>query len=123
MNRLTGIARFEQGIRNSRCIAVCGPIASADEASDFRAEHGAPGCRHVCNTWRLGQRVRFDDAGELHALAEKRATLKLDEHWRDDGLELVEELPVATQGAFVAELTARTRGRARVRQVAADRDL
>lgn len=64
MNRLTSVGRFEQSIRNSRFIAVCGPISTEQCASDFIAKHGAAGCRHVCYAWKIGERLRFDDAGE-----------------------------------------------------------
>jgi putative IMPACT (imprinted ancient) family translation regulator len=190
MNRLTGIARFEQTIRNSRFIGVCGPVENEAEAAGFIAEHGAPGCRHVCYAWKIGDRLRFNDAGEpggtagrpilaalehfeldyaivvvsrffggvklgtgglarayggtamevlalapieaivpmrrlrcavpfasageLHALAERVAANKLDEHWSGNGLELVVELPALAHSAFVEELTALTRGAARV---------
>lgn len=64
MNRLTGVARFEQSIRNSRFIGICGPIGSEADATAFIDEHGVSGCRHVCYAWKLGERLRFDDAGE-----------------------------------------------------------
>lgn len=64
MNRLTGVARFEQSIRNSRFIGICGPIVSEADATAFIDEHGVSGCRHVCFAWKLGERLRFDDAGE-----------------------------------------------------------
>jgi len=64
MNHLTGIARFEQTIRNSRFIGVCGPVETEQDASAFIVGHSAPGCRHVCYAWKIGERLRFDDAGE-----------------------------------------------------------
>ncbi|MDT8409891.1 MAG: YigZ family protein [Wenzhouxiangellaceae bacterium] len=64
MNRLIGTARFEQTIRKSRFIGVCGPAASEPEALGFIQTHGEPGCRHVCWAFRCGPLVRFDDAGE-----------------------------------------------------------
>lgn len=64
MNRITAIATVEQTIRKSRFIGVCGPVDSPEEAAEFVAEHGAEGCRHVAFAWRLGDAVRFDDAGE-----------------------------------------------------------
>lgn len=63
-NRLTGIATVEQLVRKSRFIAVCGPIDSVDDAERFIETHGAEGCRHVAFAWKLGEQVRFDDAGE-----------------------------------------------------------
>ncbi|MDX1625388.1 MAG: YigZ family protein [Wenzhouxiangellaceae bacterium] len=64
MNVLTGIGRHEQVVRKSRFVAVCGPVESPEAAARFVAEHGPPDCRHVCWAWRIGDRVRFDDAGE-----------------------------------------------------------
>ena len=63
-NRLTGIATVEQLIRKSRFIAICGPIDSVDAAERFIEAYGAEGCRHVAFAWKLGEQVRFDDAGE-----------------------------------------------------------
>lgn len=64
MNRLIGIAHTEQLIRKSRFVGVCGPVENPEDAARFIAEHGEPGCRHVCYAWRCGDQVRFDDAGE-----------------------------------------------------------
>ncbi|PKL96376.1 MAG: hypothetical protein CVV18_01945 [Gammaproteobacteria bacterium HGW-Gammaproteobacteria-8] len=190
MNCLIGIARFEQSIRNSRFIGVCGSVEREDQAAAFIAEHGAPGCRHVCFAWKIGDRLRFDDAGEpggtagrpilaalehfdldraivvvsryfggiklgtgglarayggtamatlalapievivpmqrlccavpfaasgeLHALAERSGAVKIDERWSSDGLELTLDLAIADHDAFIEELSALTRGAARV---------
>lgn len=64
MNRISRIGRFEQSIRNSRFIGVCGPADDETAARTFIQERGAPGCRHVCFAYRCGDTLRFDDAGE-----------------------------------------------------------
>lgn len=191
MNRLTGIARAEQTIRNSRFIGVAGPVDDPRQARGFIARHGEPGCRHVCFAWRIGGELRFDDAGEpggtagrpilaaiehhdldraivvvsrhfggiklgtgglarayggtamatlalaaiepiietrrlhctvafdaagdLHQLADRHGASKLAEDWNDHGLTLELELATAATDAFIADLTAVTRGNAAVK--------
>lgn len=64
MNRISRVGRFEQTIRNSRFIGVCGPADDEPAAQEFIRNHGEPSCRHVCFAYRCGDTVRFDDAGE-----------------------------------------------------------
>lgn len=78
MNRLTGIARFEQSVRNSRFIGVCGPVDDPEQARAFVEQHGEPGCRHVCYAWRIGDQVKFDDAGEPGGTAGRPVLTALD---------------------------------------------
>ncbi|MBL38116.1 MAG: hypothetical protein CMP07_06875 [Xanthomonadales bacterium] len=83
MNRITRVGRYEQTIRNSRFIGVCGPADDEAAARAFIAEHGAPGCRHVCFAYRCGETVRFDDAGEPGGTAGRPMLAALD-HWELD---------------------------------------
>lgn len=83
MNRICRIGRYEQTIRNSRFIGVCGPADDEAAARAFIAEHGAAGCRHVCFAWRCGETVRFDDAGEPGGTAGRPMLAALD-HWELD---------------------------------------
>lgn len=83
MNRLTGIARCEQTIRKSRFIGVCGPVGNETGAREFIETHGEPGCRHVCFAWRIGEQVRFSDAGEPGGTA-GRPILAAIEHFELD---------------------------------------
>lgn len=64
MNKLLGLGRFEQTVRKSRFVAICGPIDGVEDAADFIQQHGAKDCRHVCWAFRAGDNSRFDDAGE-----------------------------------------------------------
>lgn len=80
MNRIRRIGRFEQTIRNSRFIGVCGPADDEACARAFIREHGAPGCRHVCFAYRCGETIRFDDAGEPGGTAGRPMLAALD-HW------------------------------------------
>src|SRR6056297_563224 len=80
MNRICRVGQFEQTIRNSRFIGVCGPVDDEAAARAFITEHGAPGCRHVCYAYRCGDVVRFDDAGEPGGTA-GRPMLAALEHW------------------------------------------
>ncbi|GAB4168252.1 MAG: IMPACT family protein [Wenzhouxiangellaceae bacterium] len=84
MNRLTSIARYEQTIRHSRFIGVCGPITSETEAREFIARHGEKSCSHVCHAWRLGERVHTDDAGEPGGTAGRPILAAID-HFQLDG--------------------------------------
>ncbi|MDT8449500.1 MAG: YigZ family protein [Wenzhouxiangellaceae bacterium] len=83
MNRLTGIARWEQTIRKSRFIGVCGPVENESDAREFIETHGEPGCRHVCFAWLIGEQVRFSDAGEPGGTA-GRPILAAIEHFELD---------------------------------------
>ena len=83
MNRLRGIGRHEQTIRNSRFIGVCGPADDESAARAFIETEGAPGCRHVCFAFCCGDTVRFDDAGEPGGTA-GRPILAALEHWQLD---------------------------------------
>lgn len=78
MNRICRIGRYEQTIRNSRFIGVCGPAEDEAAARAFIRENGAPGCRHVCFAWRCGETVRFDDAGEPGGTAGRPMLAALD---------------------------------------------
>lgn len=88
MNRLTDIARTERMIRKSRFVGVCGPIDNAEHAARFVEQHGESGCRHVAYAWRLGDQVRFDDAGEPGGTA-GRPMLAALEHFDLDGAVVV----------------------------------
>jgi putative IMPACT (imprinted ancient) family translation regulator len=64
MRRLIEVSTTERLIRKSRFIGVSGPVDSPEEAARFVEAHGAEGCRHVAFAWKLGDQLRFDDAGE-----------------------------------------------------------
>lgn len=64
VQRLTEVSFTERLIKKSRFIGVSGPIDSPEDAARFVDTHGAEGCRHVAFAWKLGDQVRFDDAGE-----------------------------------------------------------
>ncbi|MCA1777999.1 MAG: IMPACT family protein [Xanthomonadaceae bacterium] len=83
MNRIVRVGRFEQRIRNSRFIGVTGPARDEAEAREFIQAHGAPGCRHVCFAWRIGESIRFDDAGEPGGTAGRPLLAALDHHALD----------------------------------------
>jgi len=89
MNRLTGIARFEQIIRKSRFIGVCGPVASEAEAQEFIETNGEPGCRHVCFAWRIGELLRFSDAGEPGGTAGRPILAAIEHHNLDRAIVVV----------------------------------
>jgi len=88
MNRICRIGRFEQTVRNSRFIGVCGSADDEAAAKTFIQQHGAPSCRHVCFAYRCGETVRFDDAGEPGGTA-GRPMLAALEHWELDRTVLV----------------------------------
>lgn len=83
MNRISRIGRFEQTIRNSRFIGVCGPADDEPAAQEFIRTHGEAGCRHVCFAYRCGDVVRFDDAGEPGGTAGRPMLAALDHHELD----------------------------------------
>lgn len=89
MNRICRIGRYEQTIRNSRFIGVCGPADDEPAARDFIQKHGAPGCRHVCFAYRCGELVRFDDAGEPGGTAGRPMLAALDHHELDCSIVVV----------------------------------
>ena len=78
MNRIVRVGRFEQRIRNSRFVGVAGPAGDQAEAREFIQNHGAPGCRHVCFAYRIGEIIRFDDAGEPGGTAGRPILAALD---------------------------------------------
>lgn len=92
MNRLTGRAGFEQTIRKSRFIGVCGPADSPDAALAFVDAHGEPGCRHVCYAFRCRNTVRFEDAGEPGGTAGRPILAALDHHELDRSVVVVSRL-------------------------------
>ncbi|MFU8878493.1 MAG: IMPACT family protein [Wenzhouxiangellaceae bacterium] len=87
--RLTRITRCEQTIRKSRFIGVCGPVASEAEANEFIATHGEPGCRHVCFAWRIGELLRFSDAGEPGGTAGRPILAAIEHHNLDRAVVVV----------------------------------
>lgn len=89
MNRLTGRAGFEQTIRKSRFIGVCGPSDSPEAALAFIAANGEPGCRHVCYAFRCADTVRFEDAGEPGGTAGRPILAALDHHELDRSVVVV----------------------------------
>lgn len=83
MNRLTSIGRFEQTVRQSRFIGVCGAVEDPEQARAFISDYGEPDCRHVCFAWKIADRIRFDDAGEPGGTA-GRPLLAALEHYELD---------------------------------------
>lgn len=89
MKELIGIGRFEQTIRHSRFIGVCGPVHDEDAARAFIETHGTPGCRHVCYAYRIGDHLRFDDAGEPGGTAGRPILAVLDHFELDRAIAVV----------------------------------
>jgi len=89
VNRLNAIARADQTIRHSRFIGVAGPVADPDQAAAFIETHGAPDCRHVCFAWRIGEHVRFDDAGEPGGTAGRPILAAIEHHDLDQAVVVV----------------------------------
>lgn len=89
MNRICRIGRYEQTVRNSRFIGVCGAAADEEAARLFIAEHGEPGCRHVCFAFRCGDTVRFDDAGEPGGTAGRPILAAMEHRELDDSVVVV----------------------------------
>ena len=83
MNRITQIGSFEQTIRSSRFIGVCGPAKDEAAARAFIQQNGAPGCRHVCFAYRCAEIIRFDDAGEPGGTAGRPMLAALNHHQLD----------------------------------------
>ncbi|CAN7461479.1 IMPACT family protein [Rhizobium sp. LjRoot30] len=71
MFTLTETAIFEQDIKKSRFLAICGPISSEDDAKRFLATHSDVTANHNCWAWRIGQAYRFSDDGEPRGTAGK----------------------------------------------------
>ncbi|PWE55882.1 hypothetical protein DEM27_13385 [Metarhizobium album] len=71
MFTLTETATFEQDIKKSRFLAICGPISSEEDAKRFLADHSDIAANHNCWAWRLGQAYRFSDDGEPRGTAGK----------------------------------------------------
>lgn len=61
---LTGLARYEELIKKSRFLALAAPVATAEDALAFFAEHHVPDATHNCWAYRIGQEYRFNDDGE-----------------------------------------------------------
>ena len=79
MNKLLGLGRFEQVVRKSRFIAVCGAIEDAQAAAEFVHTHGQNDCKHVCWAFRAGDEYRFDDAGEPSGTAGRPILAAIDQ--------------------------------------------
>jgi len=71
MFTLTETATFEQDIKKSRFLAICGPISSEEDAKRFLAAHSDITANHNCWAWRIGQAYRFSDDGEPRGTAGK----------------------------------------------------
>lgn len=79
MNKLLGLGRYEQTVRKSRFVGVCGPIDRSEDAADFIQQHGAKDCKHVCWAFRAGDHHRFDDAGEPSGTAGRPILAAIDQ--------------------------------------------
>jgi len=71
MFTLRRIETHTQEIKKSRFLAVCGPVASDDEAKAFIAQHSDLTASHNCWAFRIGQTYRFNDDGEPSGTAGK----------------------------------------------------
>ena len=89
MNKLLGLGQFEQVIRKSRFVAVCGTIDSAEAATGFIQRHRAKDCKHVCWAFRAGDHHRFDDAGEPSGTAGRPILAAIDQFELDFAMVLV----------------------------------
>ncbi|HLT99539.1 MAG TPA: YigZ family protein [Burkholderiaceae bacterium] len=61
---LSGTAQYEENIKKSRFLALAAPVASAQEAMAFFANHHVADATHNCWAYRIGQEYRFNDDGE-----------------------------------------------------------
>ncbi|OBZ96780.1 hypothetical protein ADU59_03325 [Pararhizobium polonicum] len=71
MFTLQRIETHTQDIKKSRFLAICGPVASEDEAKAFIAQHSDLTASHNCWAFRIGQTYRFSDDGEPGGTAGK----------------------------------------------------
>ncbi|HLS04706.1 MAG TPA: YigZ family protein [Wenzhouxiangella sp.] len=62
--RLLSEVRHEAEIKKSRFIALAAAAESEEQAQDFIDRVSLPDATHNCWAWRIGERYRFDDAGE-----------------------------------------------------------
>ena len=79
MFTLTETATFEQDIKKSRFLAICGPISSEEDAKRFFADHSDITANHNCWAWRIGQAYRFSDDGEPSGYVHLKDVLDLDD--------------------------------------------
>lgn len=91
MFTLTEIDTFEQEIKRSRFLAVCGPVRDEEQARQFIQDHSFPDATHNCWAWRIGQNYRFNDDGEPSGTAGKPILQAM------DGLELDQVAVVVTR--------------------------